>query len=60
MIAIFVGVFVFLAGAAITANAAFSNRATLGIVIALVGGIIFSGGMFEIIVSQLMTDGVSK
>lgn len=58
MIAIFLGAFVFIAGAAITANAAFSERSTLGVLIAVVGILIFGGGIIEVIASLFMTDGV--
>lgn len=58
MIAIFLGAFVFLAGAAITENAAFSERSTLGVCIAVVGILIFGGGIIEVATSLFATDGV--
>ncbi|WP_456387921.1 hypothetical protein [Profundibacter sp.] len=58
MIALFVGVLVFLAGAAIVENAAFSDRAIMGAVIVLVGVCIFGVGVIEVVVRLLMMGGV--
>lgn len=58
MIALFVGVIVFLAGAAIVENAAFSDRAQMGAVIAIVGVCIFGGGVIEVAVKLIMMVGV--
>ena len=44
MIALIIGVFVFLFGVGVVSNAAFSDRAPAGAVIALVGLSIFAGG----------------
>lgn len=57
MIVIFVGVIVFLVGGAIVENAAFSDRAIIGSVIAMVGIFIFGAGVIEVVVSLLIIAG---
>lgn len=58
VIPMFIGVFVFLFGAMIVANAAFAERGIFGALIALSGFLIFCGGVVEIAVNLWTTGGV--
>lgn len=58
MIALFVGFVVFLVGAGIAGNAAFSDRAILGAWIAIGGALIFIGGVIEVAIKLLFVVGV--
>lgn len=58
MIALFVGLIVVLVGVTITSNAAFSDRATAGAVVAIVGAVIFVAGVIDVVINLLFMVGV--